>query len=109
LEKRFSVDGLRGAHVLELGSGTAAAGMVAAALGAEVTATDLAALLPHMERNIAANIAPKGANLQPQQIHVQELFWGTIAHEQQVKQPINYILVCDCIYPRMAPFEPLLV
>lgn len=47
---------LRGSRVLELGSGgTGLVGLAAASLGADVTATDLPAVLPQLQAAIAAN------------------------------------------------------
>ena len=47
----------QGASVLELGSGTGVVGLAAACLGAHVVATDLPAVLPLLEANIASNRA----------------------------------------------------
>lgn len=56
LAKAFPVIAkLRGCKVLELGSGTGAAGLAAALCGAQVLLTDLRESLPFLEKNVARN------------------------------------------------------
>ncbi|KAM9294371.1 protein N-lysine methyltransferase METTL21D [Gastrophryne carolinensis] len=82
---------LQGRAVLELGSGTAIVGIMAAALGAHVTVTDLEELQALMSTNIDSN-----SHLICGSCRAKVLKWG-----EDVTDTFSfpdYILMADCIY-----------
>ena len=107
---------LRGSTVVELGAGCGLVGMVAAALGAHVTLTDLPDVEAHLQLNIAAN-AHLFAPLQPApsspiatftstaggSVTTSPLSWGEPTH----LTPPDHLLLSDCIYWEHL-FTPLL-
>ncbi|XP_007886402.1 protein-lysine methyltransferase METTL21D isoform X2 [Callorhinchus milii] len=91
---------LAGKQVLELGSGTGAVGLMAAAQGAHVTVTDLEELQDLLNMNINEN-----RHLVSGSIQAKVLKWGEIVHD--ILPDPDYILVADCIYYEQS-LEPLL-
>jgi predicted nicotinamide N-methyase len=89
----WSYSSLSGKRVIELGAGTGLPGLVAAVLGADVILTDKKALLPGLERNVAAN------NL-GDKVEVQELEWGLDC--RHVSPPMDYVLMSDLLYDTKA-------
>ncbi|XP_053924959.1 protein N-lysine methyltransferase METTL21D [Cuculus canorus] len=87
-------------RVLELGAGTGAVGIMAAALGANVTLTDLEELQELLAVNIEMN-----RHLVTGSIQAKVLKWGEDVSEFQ--PPPDYILMADCIYYEES-LEPLL-
>ncbi|KAK4876914.1 hypothetical protein RN001_009420 [Aquatica leii] len=97
---------LLGLHVLEIGSGTALPGIVAAKCGAKVVLSDSATLpksLAHIKRCCQLN------NLKVNQdIHVIGLTWGLFLNNLLSIGPIELILGSDCFY-EPSVFEDILV
>ncbi|XP_064317250.1 protein N-lysine methyltransferase METTL21D isoform X1 [Phalacrocorax carbo] len=87
-------------HVLELGAGTGAVGIMAATLGANVTVTDLEELQELLVANIENN-----KHLVTGSVRAKVLKWGEDVTEFQ--PPPDYILMADCIYYEES-LEPLL-
>ncbi|KAM4899236.1 LOW QUALITY PROTEIN: protein N-lysine methyltransferase METTL21D [Sylvia borin] len=87
-------------HVLELGAGTGAVGIMAATLGAIVTVTDLEELQELLMVNIENN-----KHLVTGSVRAKVLKWGEDVTEFQ--PPPDYILMADCIYYEES-LEPLL-
>jgi predicted nicotinamide N-methyase len=91
-----------GARFLDLGSGTGVVAIAAAALGAAAVATDVAALLPLMRRNIEANRAACTAG--GGSVRAAELEWGDVdAGAQVCAEPAGtieyeYIMAADCVF-----------
>ncbi|KAG7393078.1 hypothetical protein PHYPSEUDO_012413 [Phytophthora pseudosyringae] len=83
-----------GQSVLELGSGCGLAGLVAAALGADVLLTDQREALELLQRNVETNAASEGER---QRLHVAEFVWGS--DWTPPRSSYAYILVSDCINP----------
>ncbi len=110
---------MSGLRVVDLGSGTGVAGIVAAALGAEETIlTDQDQLLFLMEENAgraaeaktsadtraaAADTAIDAAACGG--IRVLTYDWGM--DDEQLSPPLDVILVSDCVLPKLYPIEPL--
>lgn len=90
LERRFGQGGMKGSRVVDLGSGTGVAGIVAAALGAEAFLTDHEQLLFLMRENAARctlgtaqgaaedadETAPTTATLASNAVHILTYDWG---------------------------------
>ncbi|KAJ7344856.1 hypothetical protein JRQ81_000806 [Phrynocephalus forsythii] len=91
---------LRGRSALELGAGTGLVGLMAAALGAHVTVTDLEEAQDLLAMNIECN-----RNLIRGSIRAKVLKWGEDA-TAFLPAP-DYILMADCIYYEES-LEPLL-
>ncbi|XP_076031470.1 protein N-lysine methyltransferase METTL21D-like [Oratosquilla oratoria] len=92
---------LEGCSVLEVGAGTGAVGLTAAALGAaSVTVTDLPEFIPLMKKNIEKNKEHLKWTME-----AEELVWGREEHLQKFRQP-DILLVADCIYYDQS-LEPL--
>ncbi|XP_028677381.2 protein-lysine methyltransferase METTL21D [Erpetoichthys calabaricus] len=95
LSKYLETDRMRlawsGRTVLELGSGTAVVGLMAATLGAFVTVTDLDELQDLIQLNIMEN-----QHLVTGTIKAKVLKWGEDVSE--FLPPPDYVLMADCIY-----------
>ena len=89
-------------HVVDIGSGTGAVGLVAAALGASVTLTDLDRCLPLLNEGIRNNLDL----FRGQNIRACPLTWGKVDQVQNIVKEaaeVKYgapdlILVSDCVY-----------
>ncbi|XP_067005342.1 histone-arginine methyltransferase METTL23 [Anabrus simplex] len=96
---------LPGKHILELGSGTALPGIVAAKCGAAVTLTDSANLpksLQHVKHCCEVN------GLLPSQFRVLGLTWGLFLSSIFTLGPVDLILGSDCFY-EPSLFEDIIV
>ena len=105
-----SLSPLSGRRVLSLGCGLGALELVAAFLGAHVTATDLPMVQPLFERNLEANqgglaaaAAARGGSLA-----FQALDWtAPLPPAAAAAGPFDYALASDCVYwPEL--FGPLI-
>ena len=124
LERKFGSGGMKGYRVVDLGSGTGVAGIVAASLGAtEVFLTDQEQLLFLMRENanrwerdtmdarVACERTTAAANpsaadpVTRDAIHVMTYNWGM--EDAQISPPVDIILVSDCVLPKLYPIEPL--
>jgi hypothetical protein len=94
---------LRGARVLELGAGTALAGLAAAAVGATVTLTDRAEA-PQVLANARAAVTRNGLGAR---CDVAGLSWGRFTPTLLALTPQDLLLGADVLYDS-AEFEPLL-
>jgi predicted nicotinamide N-methyase len=109
LERRFGAGGLRGKRVIELGAGTGATGIAAAALGATVVLTDQASIIDLTRQNAAgcgAAVEARGGRL-----HVALLDWADAPAAERLRQlaggAFDLILVSECVLPKLYPIEPL--
>ena len=91
-----------GTKCIELGAGVGYVSAVLASLGAHVTTTDIAKVLPLLEENMAANNVLRTSSLKSGWAEVAELEWGKEGWMQKVKNladpPPDYILAADCCY-----------
>ncbi|KIM62495.1 hypothetical protein SCLCIDRAFT_119592 [Scleroderma citrinum Foug A] len=102
-------------HCLELGSGTGLLGVVLSPLFCSYTATDIAALLPLIRKNVSQNFDRdnSGARSQKTNLSVEELDWLTLSslspglpRARYCPRPVtsesndawDLVLVVDCIY-----------
>lgn len=93
-------------RVLELGSGTGAVGIAAAALlGASVTVTDLPHVLPNLQFNVDANAGI--LELHGGAVEVAALQWGDIQQMEAVGREYDVILGSDVVYHDHL-YDPLL-
>ncbi|KAK3094789.1 hypothetical protein FSP39_006256 [Pinctada imbricata] len=88
---------LNSKRVLELGAGTGIVGIVAAALGAHATITDLTEFVPLMQMNIDTNKEQVKGN-----VIARTLQWG----DEKIEEKFDYIFIADCIYYEKS-LEPL--
>jgi len=94
---KSSLQGLQGKGVVDLGAGTGAVGVVAAALGAAAVVTDRPLLLPLMQYNVSQNTqVSKLCKALP-------LEWGDVKQADAVKQAlsparVDLVTVADCVY-----------
>lgn len=93
-------------RVLELGSGTGLVGIAAAAaLGADVTVTDLPLVLPNLHFNADANAAILGATKGA--VRVAALRWGEVEDVELIGNDFDLVLASDVVYYDHL-FDPLL-
>eukprot|EP00667_Euglena_gracilis_P018135 EG_transcript_19197 len=76
-------------RVLELGAGTGAVGLALAKWGAEVVASDVAAMLPLLRRNIARNFDHSAP------VQATELVWGAA---EVADAPFDVVVGADLLY-----------
>ena len=89
---------LAGRRVLELGGGTGALGMALSARGAEVTITDLAEQVPHIEANLVRNEHLWGHEQRPaRRPTVQAHAWGEDV-EWLVSSRFDIVIGADLLY-----------
>ncbi|CAM8972251.1 unnamed protein product [Rhodiola kirilowii] len=103
---RFSefLDQHRRLKILELGSGTGFAGIVAAAtLDAEVTVTDLPHVIPNLEFNVEANAGV----LKNGSVVAAPLRWGDAEDMEKLGREYDVVLASDVVYHDHL-YEPLL-
>ena len=105
IERRYGVTALRGKRVCDIGTGTGCTGFVAAALGAHVTLTDQAQILPFLECN-KSSICEANKQIRPESIDICRYDWGESA--AHLGPPFDLILISDCILPKLYPMLPLL-
>jgi len=81
-------------HLVDVGAGTGAVGLAAASLGAQVTLTDLARILPLLEEGISLNPGLR------EQVRALPLTWGYAGELGAVCTPTPPDLICvsDCVY-----------
>ena len=93
-----------GRNVVELGAGTGVVGLCAAALGARVTLTDLDEIVPLME-----SCAERNRALVEDRVSCASLPWSAegAAGLLAAVGPVDVVLVCECIVPRLFAMEPL--
>jgi len=82
---------LKDATVLELGSGTGLVGIALAALGADVTITDLSTTIPILHKNVELNKSQC-----KHEVQVKELYWGQDTDD--FDPDFDYIIGADVIY-----------
>ncbi|XP_074308894.1 uncharacterized protein LOC141643588 [Silene latifolia] len=93
-------------RLLELGSGTGLVGIAAAAiLGADVTVTDLAHVIPNLDFNIAANAEVVGSG--GGKLVAAELGWGNVEQMEVIGKGFDVVLGSDLVYHDHS-YEPLL-
>ncbi|KAA8531882.1 hypothetical protein F0562_006401 [Nyssa sinensis] len=84
-------------RILELGSGTGLVGIAAAAaLGADITVTDLPHVLSNLQFNVDANadvLAQQGGT-----VNVAPLSWGDADHMETIGREYDLILGSDVVY-----------
>ena len=98
LEHVHACGTLRGKRVLELGCGTGLAGLVAAALGADVVLTDIASVLPLLRKNAAANAVAIARGGFGGSASVQELTWGSTPVASDYGACFDLVIAADVVY-----------
>lgn len=93
-------------RILELGSGTGLVGIAAAAiLGADVTVTDLAHVIPNLKFNVSANAQIVGGG--GGTVVTAELSWGNVEQMEVVGKEYDVIMGSDVVYHDHL-YEPLI-
>jgi predicted nicotinamide N-methyase len=96
-----------GGHTfVELGAGTGVCGLMAAAAGADVTATDRDEILPVLRRNVDANLEAVAAA--GGRVETREYSWGVTSPDGfPGGRTFDVVLAADCVYD-MEGIGPLL-
>ncbi|KAI9221181.1 putative methyltransferase-domain-containing protein [Blastocladiella britannica] len=85
-----------GLHIAEVGAGIGLLSLALGALGAKVTATDLASVVPILQRNLDLNPAHAAS------VTAAALDWGDATAGAPPGSPFDLILACDCIYSEVS-------
>lgn len=114
LERKYGEGGMKGSRVVDLGSGTGVAGIVAAALGAEAFLTDQEQLLFLMRENaerftreVEDVVETTGTSVMPAGDAMRVLTYDWGMDDDDLSPPVDVVLVSDCVLPKLYPIEPL--
>jgi predicted nicotinamide N-methyase len=97
---------LNGKRFIDIGSGTGLTGFTAAALGGIVTLTDQKQLIEFMNDNKNKILNDNINTISSSSIIIKEYDWGKDC--THLNPPFDYILVSDCVLPKLYPIEPLI-
>ncbi len=106
LEMEYGQGGLLNRRVCDIGSGTGALGILAAALGATAYLTDLECIFFLMEENKRI-VCSQNPSIDPNNVIVKLYDWGDTASAEALGPPFDILLVSDCVLPKLYPIEPL--
>jgi hypothetical protein len=115
LEKRFMASsdlgssdlGMAGLSVCDIGTGTGCTGFVAALLGATVTLTDQECVLFLLQENRNSFLERFSTLVEPARVMTELYEWGT-GRPHWANSDFDYILVSDCVLPKLYPIDLLL-
>lgn len=108
LEKRFGPMGLVGKSVCDIGTGTGITGFTASVLGASVTLTDQHHLLDFLQVNKTMAFSSIHS-VSSDSVTITEYEWSDVEQMNSLKaQAFDYILVSDCVLPKLYPIDILL-
>jgi predicted nicotinamide N-methyase len=105
LERRFGANGMQGKRVIDIGSGTGVVGLAAAILGAEVILSDQEQILFLAEQNVAT--CKKDYEGQELSVSVAKYDWGNEVDISALNPPFDFVLVSECVLPKLYPIPPL--
>ena len=101
----LSRDRLSISRVVELGAGCGLSGMACAAYGADVTFTDKADVMAHLEANVTNNF--KGDEAVLERLQFIPFSWGTDPVAAGLSPPYSIVLATDVVYMR-SQINPLI-
>lgn len=105
LEKRFRLtNDLKEKYICDIGSGTGLTGIVAASLGANVMFTDQSCVLSLLQENVTVAVSAD-MEINAEQVEVKEYEWT--AKVPINKEPFDYVIVSDCVLPKLYPIDML--